>query len=53
VKEIYKNTDHCIQTPGKKAERATGIIKRGLESPPVPGEEKEGLRPRGIGQQKR
>jgi hypothetical protein len=48
------NTDYCIQTPGKKkAERATGINKRGLESPPVPGEEKEGLRPRGTARQKR
>jgi hypothetical protein len=48
-----QNTDYCIQTPGKKAERATGINKRGLESPPVPGEEKEGLRPRGIARQKK
>jgi hypothetical protein len=32
----------------KKAERATGKDKRGLESPPVPGEEKEGLLAQGL-----
>jgi hypothetical protein len=40
VKEIYKDTYHYIKTPGKKA-KGNGRIKRGLESPPVPGEEKE------------
>jgi hypothetical protein len=43
-----RNTKNISHTPGKKAERATGINKRGLESPPIPGEEKEGQQAQGL-----
>jgi hypothetical protein len=32
-------------SPGKKAERATGVYKRGLESPPVPVRKKRPIGP--------
>ncbi len=42
-----QNTDYIIRMPGKKAKRAMGKNKRGLESPPEPGEEKR--RPKAQG----
>ena len=41
--EQRNNIENLYERLEKKAERATGKDKRGLESPPVPGEEKEGL----------
>jgi hypothetical protein len=34
VKEFYKDTYHCIKTPGKKAERATGDLKEAWRAHP-------------------
>jgi hypothetical protein len=41
VKEIYKDTDHYIKTPGKKAERATGESKEAWRAHPYQAKKKK------------